>query len=416
MRIYKYAVIGGGVIGCSIAYFLARDGQDVLLLEKGSLADGSSSRCDGNLQVGDCASGIDTEFVMKSLALFPEVAADLADDIGYRPMDSMFVFETEEEIPVGRALVERKNADGCRMRLLSREEALALEPNLAEDLTGGILTYGDGIVNPMMLTIGLAKGAEKYGAAIRTGRAVTGISRTEDGLFILESPEETFYAENVVNAAGVWAPEIGKMAGLDIPIRPRQGQILVIEEADGFVGRTITEFGYIMTKQESSDFVRNVPEDMEKYGIAALVEPTEGGTLLVGSSRTFTGEDIRSDDRIISLMAQRICRFLPGMKKMNLIRTYCGLRPYTADHRAILSATPVPGFYIAAGHEGSGITLSLETGKVMMEYLTGKTLSLDLTPFRFDRFAGSGTGADDADDAAPDRDWKSAKAGSGGEA
>ena len=223
MRIYKYAVIGGGVIGCSIAYFLARDGQDVLLLEKGSLADGSSSRCDGNLQVGDCASGIDTEFVMKSLALFPEVAADLADDIGYRPMDSMFVFETEEEIPVGRALVERKNADGCRMRLLSREEALALEPNLAEDLTGGILTYGDGIVNPMMLTVGLAKGAEKYGAAIRTGRAVTGISRTEDGLFILESPEETFYAENVVNAAGVWAPEIGKMAGLDIPIRPRQG-------------------------------------------------------------------------------------------------------------------------------------------------------------------------------------------------
>lgn len=385
MQKYDVVIVGGGVIGTSIAYFLSKSGIKVVLLEKGSVSEGSSSKCDGNLQVGDSASGNDTEFVMKSLALFKDVSEDMDIDIQWKNTDSLFVFETEEEIEVGRKLVERKNNDGCSMQILDKKEIHDLEPNLAEDLVGGIITYKDGMVNPILMCIGLAGRAARYGADIKTHTKVCAISKT-NGTFKIETDSGTYISEKVINAAGIWAPEIGKMVGLDIPIIPRQGQILVIEEAKGFIGRTITEFAYIMTKQESKDYVRKATPEMERFGIAALVEPTEEGTLLVGSSRQFIGFDLRNDDRVIKAMAQRICRFLPEMAQMNIIRTYAGLRPYVADHRPIISDTPIDGYYIAAGHEGGGITLGLQTGKVMEELINGKELSMDLSPFSYGRF------------------------------
>ena len=117
-----------------------------------------------------------------------------------------------------------------------------------------------------------------------------------------------------------------------------------------------------------------------------LLEPTEGGTLLIGSSRRFDGYNIQNDDRVIRAMVQRVCRFFPKLADIHMIRCYAGLRPYTADHRPILSATPVEGFYIASGHEGSGIALSVITGLLMDELLCGRPLSLDLEPYCFSRF------------------------------
>lgn len=383
---YDTIIIGGGVIGTSTAYFLSKAGQKILLLERTNIADGSSSKCDGNIQVGDSPFGIDTEIICKSLTLFPEVVKDLDMDVHWKKTDSMYVFETEEEIEAGKILIDEKARQDVKMRLLDAYEVHEQEPNLASDIKGGILTEEEGMINPMLLCIGLARRAEQYGAVIKKNSEVTDIVKTEDG-FIVQTVEQEYRARKVIAAAGVWTPQIGGMLGLTIPIIPRQGQILVSDIVRNFVNRTVTEFGYIMTKQENMAFVRDVPPEMEEFGIAALAEPTEGGTLLIGSSRQFTGYNTNNDDRVIRAMARRICRFFPKIADINMIRCYAGLRPYTADHRPIISETSIKDFYVASGHEGSGIALSVITGKMMEGLLIGQPCGIDIEPFRFSRFS-----------------------------
>lgn len=384
-HVFDTTVIGGGAEGTAAAYFLSKYGQDVLLLEQGSLADGSSSRCDSNVHVGDSAAGIDTDFIRMSLRIYPEVANDMDMDIGWRVGTSMYVFETEPEIAVGAKLVKEKQEAGIPIRLVDQKEVHELEPNLAPDIIGGILIGGEGEVNPMKLCVGLARRAVQYGATVKTHCKVTGITK-EKGGFLIHTTGEIFATEKIVICAGVWTPAIGEMVGLTVPIIPRQGQLLVTDVASGFVNRTVTEFGYIMTRQESQDFVRNTTPEMDEYGVAGLVEPTEAGTLLIGSSRRFCGFDIRNDDRVIKAMAQRAIRFFPKLAQLNMIRCYAGLRPYTSDHMPIISETPVKGVYISSGHEGSGIALSVASGTLIAELVCGKPTSLPVDAFAYSRF------------------------------
>ena len=188
------------------------------------------------------------------------------------------------------------------------------------------------------------------------------------------------------NAAGVWAPVIGSFLNIEIPIIPRQGQILVAETTEPLVSQTVTEFGYLMTKYAEKSYKRNVTPDIEEFGVAMVVEPTEAGNFLVGSSRQFRGYSVKTDDRVMRALAKRAMRFFPCIRDVNVIRSYAGLRPYTKDQRAILSKTERKGFYVAAGHEGSGITQSLVTGRFMSELILEKPTCIDAAPFSIDRF------------------------------
>ena len=193
----------------------------------------------------------------------------------------------------------------------------------------------------------------------------------------------------VINAAGVQAAAMGQLAGVNIPVTPRQGQILVTERTFPVTGRKMMEFGYLMTKFNQSEYVRRVTPEMEKNGVAFVFEPTGAGNFLVGSSRRFAGFDLTTDPGVIGAIAQRAVRFYPVLKQVRIIRCYAGLRPYTPDHFPIVSATTVPGFYVAAGHEGNGITLSLVTGRLMAEMIAGAPPVIDTEPLRLDRFAAT---------------------------
>lgn len=184
------------------------------------------------------------------------------------------VFETEAEDEVGKRFVEEQKKNGLDIRYLDQKELLECEPNLAKDLAGGCQFAHDGRVNPMLLTIGLAEEAGRMGARVKEGEGVTDIRRdAETGLYTVTTTAGEYQAPVVINAAGVWAPEIGTFLGIDIPIIPRQGQILVAEVIGTLVSQTVTEFGYIMTKYAKKDYKRNVTPDMEKYGVAMVVEP-----------------------------------------------------------------------------------------------------------------------------------------------
>lgn len=380
-------VIGGGVIGTSILYHLAKSGVKGVLLEKGELAGGSSGKCDGNVQRGDTKPGVDADFVKMGQELFPQIAEELHIDIQWNKETSLMVFETEQEDEAGKLFVEEQKRNGLGIRYLNHRELLECEPNLAKDLAGGCQFESDGRVNPMLLTLGLADGSKRLGASVKEGEQVIDIRHDrESGLYTVKTKTAEYVSPVVINAAGVWAPSIGAFLNMEIPIIPRQGQILVAEVTEPLVSQTVTEFGYIMTKYAKADYKRNVTPEMEEFGVAMVVEPTEAGNFLVGSSRQFRGFDTKTDARVMRALAQRAMRFFPCMKDISVIRSYAGLRPYTKDQRAIISATELKGFYVAAGHEGGGITQSLITGKLMSELILGKPACIDPKPFSIDRF------------------------------
>ena len=130
---------------------------------------------------------------------------------------------------------------------------------------------------------------------------------------------------------------------------------------------------------------REASKPMNDYGIALVHEATESQNFLLGSSREFTGFDTKVDHKIIRLIARRAIEYFPQMKDMNVIRSYAGLRPWTPDHLPVLSETSVPGFYIAAGHEGDGIGLSAITGLWVSQMVTD-TLEDDISPLDINRF------------------------------
>ena len=380
-------VIGGGAVGTAVTYFLARKGLGATLVEKGCIADGSSGKCDGNVVLHDTLPGYDCQLKKLSLDMFPALAQELDYDIGWSCKGSVLVIENDVEMEVAQNHCRLMQTHGYPFKILGRDELRADEPHLADDIAGGMEVACDGSLNPMALAYGLMRGAKKHGAKIRIHTTVTQIERDATGrIEYVATDRGKIHTRQVVNAAGVWAANIGNMVGLDIPVKPRQGQLIVGERTFPIAKRKISEFGYIMAKFERSDYQRNVTPEMLKHGVALVFEPTEAKTCLIGSSRRFTGLDISNNLEVIRAIAQRAMRFFPVLKNIRFIRTYAGLRPYTPDHFPIISETEIPGFYVAAGHEGNGIGLSLITGKLISQMIYKESTDISIEPLKLSRF------------------------------
>ena len=154
-----------------------------------------------------------------------------------------------------------------------------------------------------------------------------------------------------------------------------------------FADRKIWECGYMAAQfSGSQELKRTTTPEMEKYGVAFVYEPTGNNNFLLGSSRMFAGFDERCKIEMMKLIAQRAIRFLPGIKDTCIIRSYAGVRPFVADHRPIVSATKVPGFFVAAGHEGDGICLSAVTGYMMAQIIRNEPTLMDCEPLSIHRF------------------------------
>ena len=319
--------------------------------------------------------------------MFPTLAEELESDIEWTRKGAVVLIENEMEMAYAKSHCAKMVEFGMPFRMMERREVRENEPNVAEDILGAIEVSCDGSLNPMALCNGLVDGARKNGANIFDCTRVTGIDLDAGGKVERVITDTGKIATRaIVNAAGVWSPGVGKLVGLDIPVKPRQGQLIVGERSFPVAKRKITELGYIMTKFEDLDYRRDVTSEIEKYGVAMVFEPTSALNFIIGSSRQFVGMNTACDPAVLRAIAQRAIRFFPVLRDIRLIRTYAGLRPYTPDHMPIISKTGVPGFYIATGHEGNGIGLSLITAKLITQMICGSDTEISLEPLRFDRF------------------------------
>ncbi|EJS76342.1 NAD(P)/FAD-dependent oxidoreductase [Bacillus cereus] len=377
-------IIGGGIIGCSIAYYTSKYGRDVTIIEKGEFVSGTSSRCDGNILAIDKDPGFDSQMSLVSQKLVTELSEELEHSFEYRAPGSILVCESDEEMEAAQQWVDRQKEVGLPFRMLDRQDIRAESPFFADDLLGGLECATDSTVNPYLLAFSLLAEAKKFGAKAFNHTEVKEMKRDIDGSFIVETTNGTFTAKQVVNAAGVWAPKIGQMLDVHIPIEPRKGHIIVASRQQHVGSRKVMEFGYLISKFGGK---RKVDALTEKYGVALVFEPTESQNFLIGSSREFVGFHTKINNEVIKCIANRAIRFYPKMADMMVIRSYAGLRPWTEDHLPIISRVEhIPNYFIAAGHEGDGISLAAVTGKVIEELLNEKETIIPIEPLRLSRF------------------------------
>ncbi|WP_394235991.1 NAD(P)/FAD-dependent oxidoreductase [Niallia oryzisoli] len=389
MNSFDVVVIGAGVIGSSVAYHLAKKGLAVALIEKGGVASGTSSRCDAVALICDKKPGIDTEIGYASIQLFKQLAKEFSVDFEFSSRGSLYVCETEQELEIARDYVSQQAKAGYDMRMVDRNQLQEIEPYLADDLAGGIWTEVDSSMNPYKLCYAFVEEGKKLGLKVYDYHAVQDITLDNKGrVESVVTDRGSFKTKRIVNCAGVWSPKIADMVGIPIPIKPRKGMVLISEKTPlKIASQKVHEFGYMLSKFEDIQFKRNVSELVEKHNVAFTIEPTEANNFLVGGHRAFKGYDIRAEIEVMNAIAERAIRFLPILKELNCIRAYAGVRPWVEDHLPIVSEVEeVPGFYMASGHEGDGISMSPITGRMVAQLITGEPTDFNIDKLNYSRY------------------------------
>ncbi|MET9338009.1 MULTISPECIES: NAD(P)/FAD-dependent oxidoreductase [unclassified Nonomuraea] len=374
-------VIGAGVVGAACAYYAAAAGMDVTVLDRGPVAGGTTGAGEGNVLVSDKEPGPELDLALLSNRLWRELAAH--GGFEYEAKGGLVVAETEQ---IQRQLVALAGKQGVEHTVVPGGALHDYEPHLAQGLAGGVFYPQDAQVQPMLAAARLIRhGAESFGHGalrLRTGVTVTGFLREGgDGGRVtgVRTDHGDIIGGAVVNAAGTWGGEIAAMAGIELPILPRRGFILVTEP--------IAE-PLIRHKVYTAAYVTNVASDSADLETSGVVEGTPSGTVLIGASRERVGFDRTISIPVLRRLAAQATALFPVLRDKRVIRSYCGFRPYCPDHLPVIGADPrVPGLLHACGHEGAGIGLAPATGHLLAQLLAGERTDLDLTPFSPGRFA-----------------------------
>jgi len=384
-------VIGGGIIGCAVAYFLSAAGLKVCLVDRHGIAGGTSGSCQGHLMLTPSPPYL-MALTRASVRLWRELRHTLAD-FEFRDTGCLWLAETREDLALLDDVAGQFAAGGERAERLGPRALREREPGLAPDLAGALLARNDAVVSPMRAAGALLAGAIACGCEVRRSCAVAGIRRGPGGRVesVLTGSGEIL-THVVVNCAGVWTPDLTERAGLGrLPIFPRRGDLMITAPHGCAVRTQILEVGYLRT---AGGKAKVDPESGQPDpGAHAMnLQPQTHDTILIGSTRQFGGMERRVDRDLLHTSLQRAARYVPSLLGTTIVRTWSGLRPYPRDKLPLIGPLPgAPGYYVASGHEGLGITLAPITGLLLSELVTGRPPTVDPAPLAPARFTALAT-------------------------
>jgi glycine/D-amino acid oxidase-like deaminating enzyme len=372
-------VIGGGIVGCSCAFYLAQAGLKVRLVEKDAIGSGASRAGMCHLVTWE-EPKIHLDLARESISLYAQLARELHVDIQFRQTGSLSIVESDKTMSSISDMVHRLRGWGVAAQLLSVQEVFQFEPGISPAIAGGVFYADDAQVNPLYATLGLSMAARELGASIDPYTEVTSVELDpgKSSIHSLQTSRGRIQAGSYVLAAGAWSGEIGKMLDLAIPIKPRKGHLVLTAPLpkDRFRVKTIFSAGYLESVTGS-----------ENIAVSMNLQQTVNGNLLLGSSRQFVGFDRTVEPRVISKMIQRTLSLFSSLQDVFAIRSWAGLRPYTPDLLPVIGIAPqFDNLYIAAGHEGLGITEGPITGKLISQLVTGQQPSMDIGCLSMERF------------------------------
>ncbi|MFI2436128.1 NAD(P)/FAD-dependent oxidoreductase [Streptomyces sp. NPDC018693] len=362
-------VIGGGVVGTSIAHHLAAAGvRDVLLVERDQLGAGSSSKAAGGVRA-QFSDEVNIRLGARSLEAFARFREETGHDIGLHRVGYLFLLSTPEEVASFEAGVALQNSLGVPSRMIGPEEAARLSPLITTDgLLAAAFSPDDGHCTPEAVVHGYAAAARRHGARILRHTEVTGIELHGDTVTAVHTTRGRIATDTVICAAGAWSRAVGAMAGVDLPVQPLRRQIAVTGPVPGLPPHLP------MTIDFTSTFYFHA----------------EGPGLLVGLSDPDERPGFATDphDRWIPRLAEAMARRAPALLDLPRTGGWAGLYEVTPDHNALIGeATSVSRFLYATGFSGHGFLQSPAVGEVVRDLYLGRVPFVDVTPLSAGRFA-----------------------------
>lgn len=407
-------VIGGGVVGVCSAYFMARRGQRVRLVEQGEIAVGSSYANNGFIcpshstplaSPGALADGLrwmldpESPFYIKprlspdllswlvrfslssneqhvreavpllrhlggaSIALYDEFASLDELSFGYERRGLLLVYKTPKGLAHGAAEANMVAGVGIASVVLNEDDARALEPTLRPGIAGAVHYPGDAHLNPAEFVRGLAALAEKHGARIHTNTEVMGFETSGRRVTAVRTTRGDFHPEQVVLAAGSWSPVLVRDLRLKVPIQPAKGYSITVKRPAA---------------------MPSVPMLLGESRVA--VTPL-GSLLRFGGTLELAGMDLTINRRRVEAILRAAREHLVGMDELETVEIWRGLRPATPDGLPIIGrAKSFDNLVLAAGHATIGMSLGPVTGQLVSQVICGEPPMIDLAPLRLERF------------------------------
>ncbi len=355
------AVVGAGIVGAACARELTAAGLAVDVFEAGFPAGGATGAAMGHIVVLDDS---EAQFALSAFSrrLWEELAPRLPAGAEETRAGTLWVAADGEEMAHVESKARFYAARGVETEVLDARAVAAAEPNLRPGLAGALRVPGDRVLYPPAAAAWLLAEAAARGARLHASRVVLQADgrgvRTESGIT---------EAGAVLVAAGAGTPAL--VPG--IPVVPKKGHLVITDRHPGFCRHQIVELGYLRSAHGAA-----------RESVAFNIQPRATGQLLLGSSRELVGFDASVNRPLASRMVRRAIEYMPGLARLSAIRTWTGFRPATPDNLPLIGRWPAAeGLWIAAGHEGLGITTSLGTARLVVDLLLGRTPPIDPEPY-----------------------------------
>jgi glycine/D-amino acid oxidase-like deaminating enzyme len=356
------AVIGGGVIGCAVAYYLAKRGARVTVIERSIVGSGASSANSGAIAMATKKPGLALDLAMASQRLYPGLKAELGSDVDYVVEGNLIVAETEAEARHLEALAAAQQAAGVPVQVVSGARCRELNPLLEGRVLAGIYCGTDAQADPFKVTRAYALAAQNAGADILVNTSVEALEVEAGRVRGVRTGRGAVRASWVVNAAGAYAPDIGRMAGVAHEVLPRRGQIIVLEAAEAMPAMRVSGTGQLLAKHGGAG------AGGANVSLSYTSKPLNG-TVLLGSSNEFAGYDTHTTLPVMAEICRRARGLMPRLGGFNALRAWAGLRPYCATGPVLGAAGGPDGYAAAIGHGGDGMALAPITGRYLAEYI-----------------------------------------------
>lgn len=354
-------VIGAGIVGAACAASLARDGLSVTVLDSGFAAGGTTAAGMGHLVVMD-DSPEQLALTAFSRRLWADVAPELGTRAEFDPCGTLWIAEDEGQLEAVEAKKMLYARAGIASEIVDARQLTEAEPHLRRGLVGALFVPSDGVLYPPGAAVRLLELAQGNGVQLREHSRVRAIAANTVHL-----DSETLHAEIIVNAAGASAGQLTP----ELPIVPRKGHLAITDRYPGFCRHQLVELGYLVSAHV-----------MTNESVAFNVQPRKTGQVLIGSSRELVGWREGVNPPVLGRMLARAAQFMPELPRLSVIRCWTGFRPAVPDKLPLIGRwDPIPGLWIAAGHEGLGITASMGTGQMLADLIAGRQPAVDPVPF-----------------------------------
>lgn len=368
MSSFDVAIVGAGIVGLACAQAAAAAGLRVAVVDGAGIASGATGAGMGHLVVLDedpaeCALA---RLSMDEMARWPAAWGAGAASRGAAPVGTLWLAETDAQRAAALAKRDRLRACGWPAEWLDPPQLRAAEPGLAHDLVGALHVLRDDVVYGPGIAFALAGDVRARGGVVKTGLPV--VEARSHQLRLADG--SSISAGQVLVAAGCGTPSL--LPGHALPIQPRKGLLAITDRHPGHPARprhAIVELGYIDSAHGNA-----------AESVAFNLQPRDTGQLLLGSTRQYGVEDPAVDARLLARLVRRGQRFVPRLGELVMLRTWSGFRPATPDGRPCIGRLD-EGLWVAAGHEGLGLTTAAGTARLWLDLLLGREPAIDAEPF-----------------------------------